>query len=77
MRELLDRIDKKLADKKIRVIGTGQDARALRNLTDLLESGDSPDRLKSYYAALLAYRLTLLATQGSSASQGAAPRPAQ
>jgi len=47
-----------------------EDARALRNLADLLESGKSPDRLKSYYAGLLAYRLTLLATQGSSASEG-------
>jgi len=47
-----------------------EDVRALRNLTELLEPGESPDRLKSYYAGLLAYRLTLLATQSSPASEG-------
>ena len=38
-----------------------EDPRALRNLVEPLGSGDSSDRLKSYYAGLLAYRQTLLA----------------
>jgi tetratricopeptide (TPR) repeat protein len=38
-----------------------EDSRALRNLVEPLASDDSHDRLKSYYAGLLAYRLTLLA----------------
>ena len=38
-----------------------EDARSLHNLVEPLASNDSHDRLKSYYAGLLAYRLTLLA----------------
>ena len=38
-----------------------EDLRSLRNLVDPLTSNDSHDRLRSYYAGLLAYRLTLLA----------------
>jgi tetratricopeptide (TPR) repeat protein len=37
-----------------------EDPRALRNLAEPLASSDTHDPLKSYYAALLAYRLTLL-----------------
>lgn len=35
-----------------------EDLRALHNLVEPLGQGDSHDRLKSYYAGLLAYRLT-------------------
>src|ERR1700736_266970 len=38
-----------------------EDTRSLHNLVEPLGSNDSHDRLKSYYAGLLAYRLTLLA----------------
>jgi tetratricopeptide (TPR) repeat protein len=37
-----------------------EDKRSLANLTALLASGDAPDGLKSYYAGLANYRLTLL-----------------
>jgi len=37
-----------------------EDGRTLRNLTESLVPGDQSDRLKSYYAGLLAYRQTLL-----------------
>ena len=37
-----------------------EDVRSLRNLVEPLTSNDSHDRLKSYYAGLLAYRMTLL-----------------
>lgn len=37
-----------------------EDLRSLRNLVEPLAANDSHDRLKSYYAGLLAYRLTLL-----------------
>jgi tetratricopeptide (TPR) repeat protein len=37
-----------------------EDRRALHNLVEPLASNESHDRLKSYYAGLLAYRLTLL-----------------
>jgi len=49
-----------------------EDKRALRALSESLASHDSSDRLKSYYAGLLAYRLTLLAEAGKS-SQGGKP----
>ena len=38
-----------------------EDTRSLHNLVEPLAANDSHDRLKSYYAGLLAYRLTLLA----------------
>jgi tetratricopeptide (TPR) repeat protein len=38
-----------------------EDTRSLHNLAEPLEANESHDRLKSYYAGLLAYRLTLLA----------------
>ncbi len=44
-----------------------EDLRALRELVEPLAANDAHDRLKSYYAALLAYRLTLLAEAGNSA----------
>ena len=37
-----------------------EDVHSLRNLVEPLASDDSHDRLKSYYAGLLAYRITLL-----------------
>ena len=37
-----------------------EDVRSLRNLVEPLTTSDSHDRLKSYYAGLLAYRMTLL-----------------
>jgi tetratricopeptide (TPR) repeat protein len=37
-----------------------EDVHSLRNLVEALGSNDSHDRLKSYYAGLLAYRMTLL-----------------
>jgi tetratricopeptide (TPR) repeat protein len=49
-----------------------EDARSLRNLVEPLASNESHDRLKSYYAGLLAYRLTLLAEAQVDAA-GASP----
>src|SRR5258708_21404982 len=47
-----------------------EDGRTLRNLMEPLVSGDKSDRLRSYYAALLAYRLTLLTAVEPSAARG-------
>jgi tetratricopeptide (TPR) repeat protein len=54
-----------------------EDTRSLHNLVEPLGSNDSHDRLKSYYAGLLAYRLTLLARAQAdqSAATGKAPPP--
>ena len=56
-----------------------EDTRSLRNLVEPLNAGDSHDRLKSYYAGLLAYRLTLLekaqADQADAAAAAAAGTP--
>jgi tetratricopeptide (TPR) repeat protein len=52
-----------------------EDARSLHNLVEPLGSNDSHDRLKSYYAGLLAYRLTLLAQADQAAATGKAPPP--
>ncbi|HEX4675601.1 MAG TPA: tetratricopeptide repeat protein [Steroidobacteraceae bacterium] len=54
-----------------------EDTRSLHNLVEPLDSNDSHDRLKSYYAGLLAYRLTLLAQAQAdpSAATGKAPAP--
>jgi tetratricopeptide (TPR) repeat protein len=52
-----------------------EDSRALRNLVEPLASDDSHDRLKSYYAALLAYRLTLLAEARADNSAGGGKLP--
>jgi tetratricopeptide (TPR) repeat protein len=51
-----------------------EDTRALRNLVEPLTSNDSHDRLKSYYAGLLAYRLTLLAQGQVDAARAAADK---
>ena len=51
-----------------------EDTRSLRNLVEPLNAGDSHDRLKSYYAGLLAYRLTLL--EKAQADQAAAAEAA-
>jgi tetratricopeptide (TPR) repeat protein len=55
-----------------------EDLRSLHNLVEPLGSGDSHDRLKSYYAGLLAYRMTLLeeaqqADAAAAAGSGAPP----
>src|SRR6266702_1349291 len=47
-----------------------EDTRSLHNLVEPLGSNDSHDRLKSYYAGLLAYRLTLLARADQAAATG-------
>jgi len=56
-----------------------EDVRSLRNLVKPLTSTDSHDRLKSYYAGLLAYRLTLLeeaqADAAAAAADAATPAP--
>jgi tetratricopeptide (TPR) repeat protein len=55
-----------------------EDVRSLHNLTEPLATNDSHDGLKSYYAGLLAYRLTLLAEpQAQPAAAGGAPAPAR
>ncbi|MGH8209460.1 MAG: hypothetical protein ACREU6_07660 [Steroidobacteraceae bacterium] len=53
-----------------------EDPRALRNLAEPLASNDSHDRLKGYYAGLLAYRLTQLVAD-KSASSGKPPTAAE
>jgi len=50
-----------------------EDTRSLHNLVEPLGSNDSHDRLKSYYAGLLAYRLTLLARADQAAATGKPP----
>jgi len=53
-----------------------EDAHSLRNLVEPLAANDSHDRLKSYYAGLLAYRLTLLADpQQQPAAAARTPEP--
>jgi tetratricopeptide (TPR) repeat protein len=54
-----------------------EDVRSLHNLAEPLASNDSHDRLKSYYAGLLAYRLTLLAEAQAdkAAADGKSPTP--
>jgi len=48
-----------------------EDAVALRNLADAAAAGESHDRLRGYYAGLLAWRQALLAVQGSAVAPGA------
>jgi tetratricopeptide (TPR) repeat protein len=55
-----------------------EDVRSLRNLVEPLTSGDSHDRLKSYYSGLLAYRMTLLEEarlEAAAAAAGTATPP--
>lgn len=47
-----------------------EDSRALRNLSQQLSGERSEDTLRSYYNALLAYRLTQLAVQERGAAKG-------
>ncbi len=57
-----------------------EDVRSLRNLVEPLAANDSHDRLKSYYAGLLAYRLTLLVEAEAdrvAAAAGKSPAPAR
>lgn len=53
-----------------------EDVRSLRALFEPLSGPDSGDRLKSYYAGLLAYRLALLAEAGSFSAAGKLPSAA-
>lgn len=53
-----------------------EDTRSLHNLVEPLAANDSHDRLKSYYAGLLAYRLTLLAAPQQQPSADRRPQPA-
>jgi tetratricopeptide (TPR) repeat protein len=53
-----------------------EDARSLHNLVEPLAANDSHDRLKSYYAGLLAYRLTLLAEPQEQPAADSRPPPA-
>jgi len=45
-----------------------EDAPALRKLSESVAGGEGHDKLRSYYAALLAWRLALLAAQGGAAA---------
>ena len=47
-----------------------EDTRALRDLSETLAAGDAHDRMRSYYAALLAWRQALLSAQGTPAAPG-------
>lgn len=52
-----------------------EDTRSLHNLAEPLAANDSHDRLKSYYAGLLAYRLTLLADPQQQPTADGRPPP--
>jgi tetratricopeptide (TPR) repeat protein len=54
-----------------------EDTRSLHNLVEPLAANDSHDRLKSYYAGLLAYRLTLLADPQQQPAADGRPEPAR
>jgi len=50
-----------------------EDSAALRKLEELIASGDPRDKLRGYYAGLLAWRRALLAAGGGAAAQGGSP----
>src|SRR5580704_15404282 len=52
-----------------------EDAPALRNLASALPGDESHDTLRGYYAALLAWRQALLASQSASSASSAAAAP--
>jgi len=52
-----------------------EDAPALRNLASALPGDESHDTLRGYYAALLAWRQALLASQSASSASSAAAGP--
>ena len=47
-----------------------EDPAALRQLEELIAAGDPHDKLRGYYAGLLAWRRALLAATGAAAAQG-------
>jgi len=47
-----------------------EDAVALRKLSETMAGGEGRDKLRSYYAALLAWRMALLAAQPGAAARG-------
>jgi hypothetical protein len=50
-----------------------EDGAALRKLEELVAAGDARDKLRGYYAGLLAWRQALLASAGGAAAQGGSP----
>ena len=50
-----------------------EDSAALRKLEELVAAGDARDKLRGYYAGLLAWRRALLAAGGGAAAQGGNP----
>jgi hypothetical protein len=50
-----------------------EDGGALRKLEELIAAGDVHDKLRGYYAGLLAWRRALLAAGGGTAAQGGSP----
>jgi hypothetical protein len=54
-----------------------EDAAALRHLTQAVTNGPAQDKLRGYYAALLDWRLALLARQNVAATQGSTAQLAQ
>ena len=50
-----------------------EDSAALRKLEELIAAGDARDKLRGYYAGLLAWRRALLAAGGGAAAQGGSP----
>jgi hypothetical protein len=47
-----------------------EDAAALRNLTEAIAAGEANDKLRGYYAGLLAWRQALLAANGPPSARG-------
>jgi hypothetical protein len=50
-----------------------EDSAALRKLEELVAAGDAHDKLRGYYAGLLAWRRALLAAPGGAAAQEGSP----
>ena len=50
-----------------------EDGAALRKLEELIQAGDAHDKLRGYYAGLLAWRQALLAAAGGAAAQAGSP----
>ncbi len=50
-----------------------EDPAALRKLEELIAAADAHDKMRGYYAGLLAWRQALLAAAGGSAAQGGTP----
>jgi len=50
-----------------------EDGASLRKLEELIAAGDAHDKLRGYYAGLVAWRRALLAAPGGAAAQGGTP----